>query len=134
MGADLNQTRKATTGRHAMIDLWTWSLEIPAPIKNDLASELSTEELVRAQRFVSKQDRDSFIAGRGDLRRILANYLSLSPKEIVIYATERGKPYIKADNAPFYFNLSHSGPHAALGISRDYEIGVDIEQIRPVTD
>jgi 4'-phosphopantetheinyl transferase len=41
---------------------------------------------------------------------------------------EQGKPYLL--NSPLYFNLSHSGNFAALAVSAQGEIGIDIETIR----
>ena len=39
------------------------------------------------------------------------------------------KPFIK--NAP-YFNISHSGDIIICAISKNYEIGIDIEKIKPI--
>jgi len=48
------------------------------------------------------------------------------------YAPE-GKPELAGEARSLHFNFSHSGGWAVLGIARS-EIGVDIEQIRPVPD
>lgn len=42
-----------------------------------------------------------------------------------------GKPYLQ--DHPFYFNLSHSGEYVFCAIS-DREVGVDIQQYRPVDE
>lgn len=42
-----------------------------------------------------------------------------------------GKPYLQ--DHPFYFNLSHSGEYVFCAIS-DREVGVDIQQFRPVDE
>ncbi|GEM_PF-222640 len=41
---------------------------------------------------------------------------------------EKGRPYLTLEN-PFYFNLSHSGGMVLLGISTDFNIGVDVQKI-----
>jgi 4'-phosphopantetheinyl transferase len=48
-----------------------------------------------------------------------------------ILSSNCGKPYIK-DN-PIYFNISHSGEIVTCAINKNIEIGVDIEQIRPIS-
>lgn len=116
-----------------MIDLWSWSLDVSEDMHCALLAELSPHERARADRFVFERDHLHFVAGRGRLRRILSNYLAVEAADIAIEDSERGKPRVRTAGAPLYFNLSHSGPFAALGVSRDYDIGVDIEQIRPVT-
>lgn len=41
----------------------------------------------------------------------------------------KSKPYIK--NAP-YFNISHSGDFVICAVSKNFEIGIDIEKIKPI--
>ena len=47
-----------------------------------------------------------------------------------IEATKSGKPYFS--DLPLFFSLSHSGDYVACAIA-DFEIGLDIQCIRPVS-
>ncbi len=64
--------------------------------------------------------------------QILASYLNLEPQALD-YATRPGGKPILADGA-LEFNLSHSGALALIAVSRDLQVGVDLEQARSVRD
>ena len=54
------------------------------------------------------------------------------PRRIRFGYGDRGKPTLShCASAPF-FNLSHSGDFAALAVARCGDVGIDVEQIRPV--
>lgn len=116
------------------IDLWSWSLDEPPETGVIPSKTLSEDELARASRFVFERDRQRFICGRHKLRDILATYIGSTPQALRFKYTASEKPEIDPQwqqNAP-YFNLSHSGPLAMLAVSADTELGVDIEQLRPI--
>lgn len=54
-------------------------------------------------------------------------------EEIPYVVKENGKPDFDQEklSAPFHFNLSHSGEYVCL-VTADREIGVDIQQLRPL--
>ncbi len=108
------------------VHLWTFRLE---PGLDDGAL-LAPCERVRADRFHFRRDRDRFIAGRAQLRRILAAYLRQPPEWVHFRYGVSGKPAV---SEPLAFNLSHSGGFAALAVAR-FELGVDIECIRPIEE
>ena len=109
-----------------------WLLDFSALTENkiaNLSTLLSPEELTRAQTFKHKQHH--FLATRVLLRKVLAFYTGLPISSLEFSRREKGKPYIANAPAPIYFNLSHSGNFAALAVSAQGEIGIDIETIRP---
>ena len=55
--------------------------------------------------------------------------LLIKPLDLKFSYGQNGKPYFQ--DYPFYFNLSHSGEYVFGAIS-DREVGVDIQQFRPV--
>ena len=57
------------------VDIWNWSLEIPASEDVLSGASLSQDELARAQRFVKPRDARRYMAGRAGLRSILGDYL-----------------------------------------------------------
>ena len=90
---------------------------------------LTPDERKRADRFVAVRDQRQFAVGRGRLRVILGRYLGQDPASLRFTPNPHGKPGLA--DTPLRFNLSHSGGWMLLAITRDREIGVDIERIRP---
>ncbi|WP_321814275.1 MULTISPECIES: 4'-phosphopantetheinyl transferase family protein [unclassified Paraburkholderia] len=115
------------------VHVWQWNLDVD-DAKRDLYWEtLSREEQERAGHFCFERHRRRFIAGRGQLRRLLGDYLDLAPQALTLAYGPEGKPFCASqpDNWTLHFNLSHSENTAALAIANGLEIGIDIECIRP---
>ena len=118
------------------VHVWRARLDIPWSWTFDEA--LSLDDRTRAHRFRFESDRRKFCVARASLRLILGRYLKAKPGRLKIDTGEYGKPYF-ADHKATYglrFNLSHSHQLALIAISRDREVGVDVEYMRPnfVTD
>jgi 4'-phosphopantetheinyl transferase len=105
------------------VDLWTVSLTNPSP------TQLSEDEIARANRFKFEADRIRWTRARSLLRMILSRYVNDDPFRIAFIYGEHGKPAL----LPFsdiQFNLSHAGDWAMIAISHSVPVGVDIEHIR----
>ncbi len=94
---------------------------------------LSAAEQQRLERFRFLDHRRRFQIGHGALRAILAGYLKVDPTTIQFEQGPRGKPFLMRYEhghrvGPF-FNLSHSGKLALIGIA-DRELGLDLEKVR----
>jgi 4'-phosphopantetheinyl transferase len=115
------------------VHIWRAWLEMDRETEEELAVTLSEEEKARADRFILKRDRDSFIASHGILRDLLARYLSCKPGAIEYVLGSQGKPSVSSPGEllPLRFNLSHSHGMAIVAIARDRDLGVDVEKIRP---
>ena len=115
------------------IHVWRAALAVDPATLQRLENLLADDERARAERFIFQQDRDRFIAARGILRELLGTYLQCEPRNIEFSYGPRGKPAISSDGAryPLRFNLSHSQGLALIGVSREREIGIDVERIRP---
>jgi phosphopantetheinyl transferase len=61
---------------------------------------------------------------------LLSRYLELSPEQLLIQKTERGKP-ILANHPEISFSIAHSGDLLVLAFAR-HPIGIDLEHVRPV--
>jgi 4'-phosphopantetheinyl transferase len=113
-------------------------LDPPASQIEQFAATLATDEQQRAGRFHFERDRRRFIVGRGILRMILGYYLSLSPSRVQFSYGARGKPALAETfggaGEQLCFNLAHSGEIAVYAMLHNQEIGVDVEQIRPMPD
>ena len=110
------------------VDLW--SIYLP-DVQSELAHARMTlhqHEIVRAEKFIKPADRDHSILCRGLLRKILANYLRITPKSLCFEHNENGKPFLK--ESPLFFNVSHSHHRLLIAVTMEGEIGVDIEFCR----
>ena len=114
------------------IDVWTWRLRAARGELALLFQLLSADERARVARLAFVQDRVQFIVGRARMRQVLAGYLAVPPEALRFGYGDRGKPMLShCASAPF-FNLSHSGDFAALAVAHCGDVGIDVEQIRPV--
>ena len=115
------------------VHVWSVPLEIRVSHAQYLHEILSVEEVERAQRFSFPKDRRRFIVARGLLRIILARYLMLEPRQLRFQYNSYGKPQLlqKCHKDSLSFNLSHADGLALYALSRNREVGVDIEQIAP---
>ena len=115
----------------ARVDLWLWPLTEQSGAEADHWRVLTADERARADRFVFPKHRLRYIHGRGRLREILGAYTGIAPQDIRFALSAYDKPSLANAEAPkLFFNLSHSQGLAALGISADVEMGVDVEWIR----
>ena len=86
---------------------------------------LSADELEHFQKMSSDKRRHEFLHGRLLIKSILKNIYGVKKPKIL--KKKSGKPYVRG----FKFNLSHSNDFLALAVSKDVEVGVDIEQSGP---
>lgn len=105
------------------IDIWQYPLDIDYPFANDL---LSSEETLRANRYLFSHHRQRFIAAHTALRLILSRYCQIPAHQLVFDQGLHGKPFLI--NAPaLQFNLSHSRNTALLAVGYNHPMGIDLE-------
>jgi len=126
-----NPPEKLTLLPHE-IHLWRANLDLSSLIIKNFINILSEDERNRANRFRFKQHRDRFIAGRGILRQLLANYLQLKSEQVIFEYSDRGKPHIASwlNQDSLQFNISHSQNLALYAFNYQRIIGVDLEYIK----
>ena len=117
--------------RPISMDIWRLSLGDLVDCAPTLRWCLSEDEIERADRFIFESDRSRFITCRAILRGIIAQNLKIGPTDVVFAYGEKRKPYL--EDRPLFFNLSYSHNEACIAISRDAQLGVDVEHIRPPT-
>jgi len=112
--------------------VWTAGLEWEPAELEEFMAVLSPDEQARARRFQFERDRQRYIAGRGILRNVLAAYLGRQPSELQCNYSPSGKPSLAANSNPnrLCFNLSHSHTLAVYALTRNREIGIDVERLR----
>ena len=107
------------------IHLWYLPLSITDDRLEQFLGVLSIEETERAARFAFPYLRQRYIAAHGMLRLILGSALNRDPAGLAFRKGDHGKPFLIHEE--LQFNLSHSSEHGLLAVTRQTEIGVDIE-------
>lgn len=111
------------------VHLWMFHMNTTPPGIKRFYPVLSADEKERSERFVHFMHRKRFIAAHGFLRSVLSRYLELPPEDILFDRKQNGKPILKSEghDESLHFNLSHSGHFAMLAVSRNLELGMDVE-------
>ena len=114
------------------IHVWAADLDDLMVLSCVHESDLAPEELERAARFRSEEDRTRFVVRRAVLRMILARYLYKEPASLRFRRGPHGKPALDTpdDGRTIRFNASASDGLAVYAVTVEGEVGVDIEAIR----
>ena len=116
------------------VHVWAWTFTgLAEPSDADLEI-LDDHERKRTARFYFAPDRVRYSVCHANMRRILASYLARTPESLVYREAEGGKPELALDSSDprLRFNLSHSKSIALLAVTLDSEVGVDVEDLRPI--
>jgi 4'-phosphopantetheinyl transferase len=116
------------------IDVWAVQLTARDIVAESCFAILSPDERVRADSYRFDGYRRSFVLSRGILRALLGCYLSVPADTIRFSYTKSGKPCLFDSNSDIRFNLSHSADTALYAMTRQCDVGIDIERIRPLQD
>lgn len=106
------------------------------PRFGDFLATLTADEIERVERFKFQEDREQYVLGQGLLREILSCYSGLAPGELRFRHAARGKPYLAENRAEskLMFNFSRSQGAVLCAVTRDGEIGVDLEYVKEGID
>ena len=113
-------------------DIHVWWVDLEG-IETDIQAVLSTAERARAERFRHPHDRARWTTARMALRQILARYTTEHPAKIRLTQGGRGKPELTGGSS-FRFSLTHARDRAAVAVSWEREVGIDLEPIDPGLD
>lgn len=113
------------------IRIWQVPLDLTPEVVLRLNAWLSPEEREQASRFHFSRDQRRFVVRRAARRQLLADSLGVGPHKVRTEPGRNGKPAVVG---PVKFNCSHSGDWALIAISRNVELGVDLEQHRDLPD
>ena len=117
------------------VHVWRAELSCSPNILASYSQTLSPDEQERAARFRFETDRTRYIAARGILRQLLADYLHTEPQRLAFDANAFGKPLLTSEfDSSLQFNLSHSGGIGLFAFARNRRVGVDVELCRPNLD
>lgn len=114
------------------LHLWYGSLDDPRFV--NLSSFLSSDEQMRAARYLDPVVGRRFSVGRGLLRLTLGHYLKLPPESLIFEGGGQRKPHLNHPSgmSDLGFNLSHSNGMILIGVAQGRQVGVDLEYIRPI--
>jgi 4'-phosphopantetheinyl transferase len=115
------------------VHVWRVDLAVSASDVESLGQILSDDERARAVRFCFQKDGKNFTVARGILRILLGRYLTLEPSRVEFSYGPHGRPALAVQNGSqeLCFNISHSDGLALYAFTRNREIGIDLERIRP---
>lgn len=118
------------------VHVWCIALDQPSNVQATLAGLLAADEQTRAAQFYFERDRRACIVCYGWLRVRLGRYLGIDPQHLEFERGPYGKPALapSSDTTGLQFNLSHSHQIALYAMTRQREIGIDLEYIRPMPD
>lgn len=112
------------------VDVHLWEIHVSSHNIAGSSDLLSEGELKRMNQFHFEEDRNRYLVAHSVLRRILGEELKTDPRGIFFETGKFGKPYIPQSRLKF--NLSHSGDWVWIAVCDDFEIGVDIEQMKEI--
>ncbi|MDB6156132.1 MAG: phosphopantetheine-protein transferase [Chthoniobacteraceae bacterium] len=113
------------------IHVWCGILDQPTRSFRELEQTLSLDELDRLQEIPSALLRQRFIATHGLMRKILSRYLAIAPRQIEFSYDRRGKPCLAIQNGGHLeFNIARSRSLALYAVTKNREIGIDVEYLR----
>jgi 4'-phosphopantetheinyl transferase len=105
-------------------------LDAPSDELRALRESLCAAEQHRAGRFRFERHRRRFVVARGRLRKLLGERLGVPAEKVELAHGANGKPCLKHNG--WHFNVSHCDDVALFAFSKAFEIGVDVEAIRPI--
>lgn len=101
------------------------------PVPPAALALLSAAERDRLARFHAEGPRQAYAGAHLLLRQVLGCYAGQPPAELALGFDVRQKPVLTA-RPLLWFNLSYRPQWALLAVSNQGEVGVDVEEIRPV--
>jgi 4'-phosphopantetheinyl transferase len=119
-----------------VVHVWRADLEPPPHLLERLRACLSEDERARAARFRFPAHQVRYAAGRGILRVLLGRYLRVHPADLRFGYTSHGKPFLeRTPGMPdLRFNLSNAEARALVAFSISRDVGVDLEDLKPMPD
>jgi len=93
-----------------------------------LRSFISSDELMRAERFHFNEDRETYISCHATLRLVISKKLNTRPQEVLFNIDSHKKPGLIGN--PLSFNITHTKDSFAFAVSDHSYIGIDLEKVR----
>jgi 4'-phosphopantetheinyl transferase len=107
-------------------EVYLWRIDLGRGLPDGHEAVLSPDEVARAERFRFKEDRQRYLLSSYAVREVLSRYLSVTPRDVRMAITAKGKPYLKGEG--LNFSLSHAKRVAVVAVARA-RVGVDVEEM-----
>ncbi len=115
------------------VDVWTAPLDVDEDKMEELLAQLSPGERARVGGLLEERAVRQYVVSRAMQRQLLAGYVGGSPAQIQFGVVAMGKPMLARPNAiGLQFNTTHSGNLVIIAVTANREVGVDVEQMRPI--
>jgi 4'-phosphopantetheinyl transferase len=114
------------------VHVWRYTLDEKEYQAEKSLPLFSIEEQARYNRFVNEAEKIRYTCNHRFVRQVLSKYLGLPASEIKFDLSEMGKPFL--NNSNINFNYSYRTTFGLLAISKNREIGVDIEKMKVLHD
>jgi len=114
------------------VEVWFLDLDAPSRAASSAIDILSEDERRRAAVFHAAHAGRRFAECRAHLRRILASRTSRDPATIRFRYGSHGRPDLADNPLDLRFSVSHSSGHAVIAVTRERDLGIDIEVSRRI--
>lgn len=119
------------------VDIWLTSLDgVSRDLERGYLQLLSEPERAKWQRFVAQDAQLQYLVSRTLVRTTLSRYASV-PEQAWQFATNRyGRPQVSQPQAlrDLQFNLSNTTGLVVCAVTKDCEVGIDVENIDRILD
>jgi len=88
---------------------------------------LAPSELERHTRFLRDSDRHEYLVAHALLRLSLSRFAGVAPRAWEFEVNEYDKPEVAAPEVAIRFNISHTRGLVACAVTREVDVGVDVE-------
>jgi 4'-phosphopantetheinyl transferase len=113
------------------LHVWRARIDELHPQLEALRATLPDDERDRSHRFRIPHDQSRFIIARALTRTLLCRYLQLEAAQLAFAVGPIGKLHLPPPE-PLKFNATHSGHMVMVAVSREGDVGVDVENLRPL--
>jgi 4'-phosphopantetheinyl transferase len=113
--------------------VWTAPLNVDEHEMEVMLERLSPSERKRVGALLEERAVRQYVISRAMQRELLARYVGGHPSEISFGVVAMGKPTLSRPNdIGLTFNTTHSGSLVIIAVTSNRDVGVDVEQVRPV--
>jgi 4'-phosphopantetheinyl transferase len=117
-----------------IVEVWLIRSDLPDPVLADLETLLDDTERQRAGALLDLADRGRFVAAHGAARLLIGRRLGVPPALLSWRYGPHGKPELAPPWTGAHVSLSRSGGLAALAMTDERRVGIDLQRLLPGVD